>query len=562
MLTPEYIQNLADGAEELSSDLHARIIAKIIERILIRYERGDEYVLTAVDKWQIETLQEAGFLMEAIQTEIAKATPYMLDEIKAAFEDAGVRSLEWDDAVYASAGLSPTPLKQSPYMIRLMQRNYEKTVGTWKNLTGTIAEASQQLFISECDKAYNLVSSGAVSYTEAFRDAISKIVEDGVTVVYPSGHTDTIETATLRCVRTGVSQATAEITNARMDEMDWDIVLVSSHLGARVTDTLDYTNHAWWQGKFYSRSGNDKRFKPFSVCGQGHVQGINGANCRHSYGPGDGENNPFEKFDSEENKRAYDLSQRQRQLERRIRATKREVLGLQEAVKKSPNEQMKAEFEQKYQRKASLLQKQNKAYNDFCKEHDRKKQAERTAIAGWSRSEAAKANAAARKAGLPKKKMLKNTAKSSILNDEEKNALNYYISANSYPLNYKLRNGLELSADEQQVVQNLDSALSKMPVYKGTVYRSIRSAEIEDLGGFWDTHQPENMILYPAYTSASTTVYDDEMDIQIIITSKSGRDIRKYNPNENEILFARDSKFYCVESDGNTIYLEEINDNE
>ncbi len=397
MLTPEYIQNLADGAEELSSDLHARIIAKIIERIFIRYERGDEYVLTAVDKWQLEILQEAGFLMEEIQAEIAKATPYMLDEIKAAFEDAGVRSLEWDDAIYTSAGLSPTPLKQSPHLIRLMQRNYEKTVGTWKNLTGTIAEASQQLFISECDKAYNLVSSGAVSYTEAFRDAISKIVEDGVTVVYPSGHTDTIETATLRCVRTGVSQATAEITNARMDEMEWDIVLVSSHLGARVTNANDYTNHAWWQGKFYSRSGKDTRFPPFEVCGQGNVQGINGANCRHSYGPGDGKHNPFEKFDSEENQKAYELSQRRRLLERRIRGTKRQVMDYKAAMDGAPDGDMKAAMERKYQRKAALLQKQNKQYNQFCEEHDRKRLADRLAVANWDRKQSAAATGAARK---------------------------------------------------------------------------------------------------------------------------------------------------------------------
>ena len=332
-----------------------------------------------------------------IQEEIARVAPYMIGEIKMAFEDAGVRALEWDDAVYTSAGLSPTPLKKSPYMIRLMQRNYEKTVGTWKNFIGTIANAAQQLFISECDAAYNMVASGAVSYTEAFRDAISKIVEEGVTVVYPSGHTDTIETATLRCIRTGVSQATAEITNARMDEMEWDIVLVSSHLGARVTDALDYTNHAWWQGKFYSRSGRDKRFPPFEVCGQGDVQGINGANCRHSYGPGDGKHNPFEHYDSKENQKAYELSQRQRLLERRIRGTKRQVMDYKAAMEGAPDGDMKAAMERKYQRKAALLQKQNKQYNQFCEEHDRKRLADRMAVANWGRKQSAAATGAARK---------------------------------------------------------------------------------------------------------------------------------------------------------------------
>ena len=561
MLTPEYLQKIADGAEQLANDLHIRTIIKIIERILKRLERGDDYILTAIDKWQLETLQEAGFLMEELRAEIASATPYQLKEIKAAFEDAGVRALEYDDAVYSAAGLSPTPLKQSPYLVRLMQRNYEATAGTWKNLTRTHAEAAQQFFIKECDAAYNLVSTGAVSYTEAFRDAINTIAHDGVKITYPSGHEDTIETATLRCVRTGVSQATADITDARMDEMDWDIVLVSSHLGARVTDKDDFTNHAWWQGKFYSRSGKDKRFQPFEVCGRGHVQGINGANCRHSYGPGDGEHNPYEQYDSEENRKAYELSQRQRLLERRIRATKREVMGLQAAVENAPKG-MKADLERDYQRKAALLQKQNKAYNRFCEEHGRKKLADRTTIAGWGRKEASKATAAARKKPSNSKKVLQSSAKRDMLNEEEEHAINNYISSSSYPLNYKLRNGIELSGEEQNMADNLDSALTKMPIYKGAVYRSLSLAEIENLNSFWDIHQPENMILYPAYTSTSTAVYDEGMDIQMVIVSKRGRDIRKYNPNEREILFARDSKFLCVEVKDNTIYLEEIADNE
>ncbi len=361
-------------------------------------ERGDEYVLTAVDKWQLETLQEAGYLMEDLQKEIASVTPYQLKEIKRAFEDAGVEALKYDDAVYTAAGLSPTPLNQSPHMIRLIQRNYKATAGIWENLTRTHAEAAQKLFIKECDIAYNLVSTGAMSYTEAFKDAINRIVEDGVTISYPSGHTDTIETATMRCIRTGVAQASAEIIDARLDEMDWDIVLVTSHFGARTgSGGNDHTNHAWWQGKFYSRSGRDKRFPPFSVCGKGDVQGICGANCRHSYGSGDGEHNPYEKFDTEENRKEYELNQRQRLLERRIRKTKREVLGYQEAIKGTKDQALKPEFEKKYQRKAALLQRQNKAYNDFCKEHDKKRFDDRVTIAGWGRSQAAQATGAAKR---------------------------------------------------------------------------------------------------------------------------------------------------------------------
>lgn len=389
MLTPEYLLRVSEGGEVIAETLHDEIIKQIVERIAIRLARGDDYVLTARDKWQIEVLQDAGYLREDIEKVIAKHTGLMQTEIAEAMEDAGVRSIEYDNEIYRAAGLEPAPLTKSPYLVRLLQRAYEATVGEWVNFTRTTADVCQQSFISACDKAYTMVSAGASGYGQAYLDAINSIVEDGgVKVTYPSGHTDTIETATLRCIRTGVSQAAGQITDARMDEMGWDIILVSSHLGARVTDKEDFTNHYWWQGKFYSKSGTDPRFPPYSVCNQGHVQGIHGANCRHQHGPGDGEFNPYKKFDSEENKKAYELEQKQRAMERRIRESERKCMGLKEAVDKAETPETKAAAEKAYQKQADLLNKRGQAYKDFCKDNNLKQRHERVTIAKWDREQA------------------------------------------------------------------------------------------------------------------------------------------------------------------------------
>lgn len=400
MLTPDYLLHISEGAEDIAEQLHIDIINRIIERIMIRLKRGDEYVLTAYDKWQLEVLQDAGYLLEDIQKEIAKRTRLQQIEIKEAMEDAGVRAIEYDNAIYEAAGLSPLQLQESPYLMRLMQRNYEATLHEWNNYTGTTANAAQQAFIRACDKAYHLTASGAVSYTQAVKEAVNDIVSDGVIVEYPSGHKDTIETATLRAVRTGISQATGDIQVARMEEMNWDIVLVSAHVGARSGDGgQNPSNHLWWQGRFYSRSGNDKRFPPFSDTGYGTGEGLCGWNCRHSFGPGDGVNNPFDVKDImfADNAKAEQLQQRQRTLERRIRKTKREVMGLKTSVDNAPDEKTRYEMDLDYQKKAALLQKQNKAYNDFCEENNLKKLSDRIAIAKWDREQAAKARGAARR---------------------------------------------------------------------------------------------------------------------------------------------------------------------
>ena len=398
MLSPDYLARIAEGSEEIASQLHTYIIRQIIDRMMIRIGRGDDCLLTSSDRWRIQILQDAGYLLEDITAELSKVTNRQEKEIKSAMEEAGVKALEYDHKIYEAAGLSPIPLTQSPQLIRLMERNMDATMGEWKNYTRTTAEAAQRLFINECDNAYHLVSSGAVSYTQAVKEAVNNVVSGGVIVHYPSGHKDTIETATVRAVRTGVAQATGDISIKRMEEMDWDIILVSAHIGARTGDGgQNPGNHLWWQGQFYSRTGKDKRFPPFSQTGYGTGEGLCGWNCRHSFGSGDGVNNPYKDIQTADNYKVEQLEKRQRTLERRIRKAKREVMGMQEAVDKCKDESVKFDMKLDLDHKSYLLQRQNKAYNEFCKENDLRTQQERLQIARWNREQAAKARGAARR---------------------------------------------------------------------------------------------------------------------------------------------------------------------
>lgn len=402
MLDPHYLQHIAEGAEEIASSLHEYMIRRIVEHMMIRIGRGEEYLFTSADRWQIEIMQDSGTLLEDIIPEIAKYTKREQKEIKAAMEEAGIKAVEQDDKIYAAAGLSPVPLLASPQLIRLMQRNYDATLGEWDNYTRTTADAAQRLFINSCDIAYHKVTSGAVSYTQAVREAVDE-VSGGVYVNYTDEetgrvHKDTIETATARAVRTGVGQATGAISLERMKEMEWDIILVSAHLGARTGDGGENPgNHMWWQGKFYSRSGKDKRFPPFSVTGYGTGEGLCGWNCRHSFGSGDGENNPYKSIETEESERIEKLEQRQRTLERRVRKTKRIVSGMQTAVESCKDPQAKAALQMELDRKSYLLQRQNTAYNQFCDDNDLRPLADRLRIARWGREQAAKARGAARR---------------------------------------------------------------------------------------------------------------------------------------------------------------------
>ena len=110
------------------------------------------------------------------------------------------------------------------------------------------------------------------------------------------------------------------------------LVEVSSHGGAR-------PSHARWQGRVYSLNGEVEidgvTYRDFySETGYGKVDGLGGANCRHSFGPWrPGTPRMYEQEPSHpsglDNDEIYRLTQGQRRRERDIRQTKRELAGAQ-----------------------------------------------------------------------------------------------------------------------------------------------------------------------------------------------------------------------------------------
>lgn len=400
MLTPQELLEIVDTLHPQLDTLNQWITADLISRLMARLGRGEEFLLTGTDQWQLEVYKSAGGHYEALEREIKRFTKKTDAEVKAIFEDAGIRAWAADDAFYVAHGLESVPLAQSEYMIRLLTDTYQRTNGEIHNFTRTTAKASQQQLINVLDTAHFKVMSGAQSYTQAVKDAVNDIISNQAKVHYPTGHVDTIETAVLRAVRTGVGQASGNMAMQGMIERDWDLIRTSAHIGARYGDGGENpSNHFWWQGKLFSRTGKTPGYLLFEeATGYGTGEGLCGWNCRHSFGPGDPDHNPYADFDAEENKKVYDLSQQQRKVEARIRQQKLKVLGLREAVDAAEDTAVKATLQDEYNKAALKLQRYNQAYNSFCEDNNLHKLNDRITVAKWTRSEAAKATAAARKA--------------------------------------------------------------------------------------------------------------------------------------------------------------------
>ena len=395
MITPEQFQEIGETLLPLLDDLTEWIARDMIERFMIRFGRGEEKLLTGTDEWQAWVLKQAGGNLDEIQKALVKSTGKSQQEIAKIFKDSGIQAAKADAeaAAVTFSGLSPR-------MMAIITDAYERTVGEISNITRTTAGATNQAFIGICDDAYWKVRTGAQSYTAAMLEGVKALGQVQPIVRYPSGHKDTLEVAVLRCIRTGVAQSSGNMTIQQCKDMGWNHVLVSQHLGARVSDTDPIADHAGWQGKVYCIDCKDAQFDKL-LDATGYPEnplGLCGYNCRHSFTPfllgvSQNHNKPI---DTEANRRAYELSQTQRAMERRIRAQKRKCTALHTAVKNCEDPAAKAKLQEKYAQSAKRLQEQNAAYTKFCADNDQKPYHERLAVAGWDRSAASTASAAAR----------------------------------------------------------------------------------------------------------------------------------------------------------------------
>ena len=159
------------------------------------------------------------------------------------------------------------------------------------------------------------------------------------------------------------------------------------------------------------------------------------------------------------------------------------------------------------------------------------------------------------------------------LTDDEESAIISYKSGDSYTLNGKLTARAELTEYQRKLRDNLDTALEKLPVYRGEVYRHYN---FDDFGGFEAMADFLNLFRkgmvanQRGYLSCSTVSNEDrtggKYTVNMVIQSENGRRLTGFGRNtENEILLPRNTRLvpYQMERVGPTsirIYArEEVN---
>ena len=396
----------------LYQQLEDDIVADMVRRML---KMGFVSETTA---YQAEVLQTTGILYDDILQMIADRTDASVAQVRAMFEDAGVRTVEIDNDTHEAAGEVPVDIRQDAGMKQVLEAGYRKTLGTMRNLVSTTANTTQTAFLQACDRAYMQVSSGALSYQDAIRMAVRNLADGGAYVTYPTGHRDRIDVAVRRCVLTGVGQTAAAVAKKRAEDSGCQYMELTAHGGAR-------PEHARWQGQLVQIQGKRTRkiidgLKVFTLqeIGYGDGRGFKGWNCRHNWHPYyPGLSTP--NYTSEEIARLdeksisyngekyteYEISQMQRKGERKVRTLKRRAAALEEAANNTDDPVLKQGLNNDFSAVSVRLKDAEKTLKDFCQQTGQRRDPFREQVNGFGRSTAQRAVQAAKRVQNGKKEL-------------------------------------------------------------------------------------------------------------------------------------------------------------
>lgn len=354
------VESIIHGSEE-------KYVAELTDTIISEFERGLMYS-AEVDLYTLARTYpaKASAILIKYKDQINQE---VLDEIQTVLDAAVTEDLASLASVY---GVVQAAEYATDHFKEISRQTAEGVRQIIERQNVALSQSLQDTWYKVSADAVTAINHGLKPRSQVLAEGVVKLMDAGISVVPYQRNgkrtvTNHVDVALRRHITTQVSQAGGRMSLEVMDLYGHDLVITDAHYGAR-------PEHAEWQGIPCSRTGRktiDGVTYPDLVMftGYGSVTGLKGANCRHmmtAYYPGisrlpDREFKAHEAKFGKTSEEYYQATQRQRELERRIRKTKREIAGLEKAGVglESPV----------YVQKRLVLGKQQKTIKQFCKEN-------------------------------------------------------------------------------------------------------------------------------------------------------------------------------------------------
>lgn len=370
-LTEEQLELLGNELIPLYQELEQNVISDIARRV----KKTGRYTETA--ELMAKSLMNHGYSPSKIQSEVMKLIradktyqmavgentkqfkEYISGEIASVVtaakeqgnkivSEAGEMSFNSDLSLWEQAGKSLSEPEEFRQLINVFALQTNKEL---RNLTQSLG--FKGIGFVELENAYQYqldlglikMSSGAYSWQQVVNDCVKDLAQSGLrSINYKSGRTMQLDTAVRNCIMTASSQLAGKVTIMNLESTGESLVEVSQHWGARSDGSCGHADHAYWQGKVYAidsgthlkegqRLGYIIHSLEDATGYPSDPKGLHGYNCRHTVYPffeGISEPNEWEPEPPQVkvNGKKYDYyhaTQKQRQMERNIRSTKREI---------------------------------------------------------------------------------------------------------------------------------------------------------------------------------------------------------------------------------------------
>ena len=376
MLTDNQLNALTYPIIQIYNEIEYKLLAQIAARFDVYDKVGGSL------EWQAKKLEELGALTADAIKLIAKQTNKTEKEIVEMLEKASVGNIKLSDLnkaySYGMVYVDPVAIMASQPFRATIELSYKELGQTYKLIQTKALESVKQSYMDIVNRAYIETASGVFDYGSSIRGALRDLADKGITgATYrrPNGKVVrySIESAIRRDTLTAVNQLANRGAEKMTKEIGADYVEVSAHIGARVSDKNPIANHAGWQGKVYKLVGSDDDYPNLeeSTGYPNDIQGLGGVNCRHRifpFFPGISVPNPHQ-IDEEENRKVYEATQKQRAMERNIRAIKKRMI----VAKASGDMNTAKEYRKKLTQKQAQIEQ-------FCKDNGLRRQTEREMV--------------------------------------------------------------------------------------------------------------------------------------------------------------------------------------
>ena len=377
MFSEDEIKEVPEKIAKLFKDLEKDVMDDIVKRI----SKTNEISRTA--DWELYRVNQLSTYGKDLKKKLKKSLEYTDEQMNRLYDDIIAKGYAHDESLYKAVDVPFIPLDENKELKQLIGAIKEQTNGEFENITrttgfvlnnGSKEQTLTDYYKSLLDKATVEIATGTFNYDSTLKKVINEMANSGLrTIDYDSGHADRIDVAARRAVMTGLRQVTGKISEDNAKALNTEYFEVSAHITAR-------PSHALWQGKVYTKE------QLTTICGLGTVTGLCGVNCYHMYDPfiygvsvrrysDDDLSKMYQDTLTEKEYKGkkytpYEATQRQRTLERRMRAQDEKIRLLKTGgASKEDIHEVKLRREATYQeykefsKKMGLPEQMNRVFN-------------------------------------------------------------------------------------------------------------------------------------------------------------------------------------------------------